>query len=68
LNVEEYGLLNLRVGFRAARGWSGQLWARNLLDEQYFEQLLPAAGNAGHYAAVLGDARTYGLTLRYEFE
>lgn len=68
LNVEEYALLNLRVGFRAARGWSGQLWARNLLDEQYFEQLLAAGGNAGHYAAVLGDARTYGLTFRYDFE
>ena len=37
----------------------------NLLGKNYFEQLLPAAGNAGHYAAVLGDPRTYGVTLRY---
>jgi iron complex outermembrane receptor protein len=63
-----YGLLNLRVGFRAARAWSGHLWVRNALDEQYVEFLLPAAGNAGHYAAVVGDARIYGATLRYVFE
>jgi iron complex outermembrane receptor protein len=38
-----------------------------LLDVDYFEQLLPAAGNAGHYAGVLGDPRTFGITLRYGF-
>src|SRR6185436_15708493 len=46
-------------------GWSGYLWARNVLDEQYFEQLLaaPAGNGAGHYGAVLGDPRVYGATL-----
>jgi iron complex outermembrane receptor protein len=68
LVADSYGLLNLRVGFRAARAWSGHLWVRNALDENYVEFLLPAAGNAGHYAAVLGDGRTYGATARYSFE
>jgi iron complex outermembrane receptor protein len=68
LLADGYGLLNLRVGFRAARAWSGHLWVRNALDEEYVELLLPAAGNAGHYAAVLGDGRTYGATFRYSFE
>lgn len=67
LNIEGYALLNGRLGFRANEGLSLFLWARNLLDKDYFEQLLPAAGNAGHYAAVLGDPRTYGVTLRYSF-
>jgi iron complex outermembrane receptor protein len=66
LNVETYTLFNLRVGFRAAN-WAAYLWSRNLFDEEYFEQLLPAAGGAGHYAAVLGDPRTYGVSLRYSF-
>jgi len=57
----------LRVGYRAANGWSGYLWARNALDEQYFEQLLAAGGNAGQYAAVLGDPRTVGATFRFSF-
>ncbi len=67
LNIEGYSILNGRLGFRTPEGVSAFLWARNLLDQNYFEQLLPAAGNAGHYAAVLGDQRTYGVTLRYSF-
>ena len=65
LNIEGYTLLNGRVGFRATEGLSVFLWGRNLLNKDYFEQLLPAAGNAGHYAAVIGDPGTYGITLRY---
>jgi len=65
LNINGYSIFNGRIGFRASEGLSVYVWGRNLLDKNYFEQLLPAAGNAGHYAAVLGDQRTYGLTLRY---
>jgi iron complex outermembrane receptor protein len=67
LSVDGYSIVNARVGFRAAK-WSAYLWARNLLDENYVEQLLVAGGNAGQYAAVLGDPRTYGVTVRYSFE
>ena len=65
LNIEGYALLNARVGFRAANGLSVLIWGRNVLSKDYFEQLLPAAGNAGHYSAVLGDPSTYGITLKY---
>ena len=67
LNIEGYALLNTRLGFRANEGLSVFFWARNILDVNYFEQLLPAGGNAGHYAGVLGDQRTFGTTLRYSF-
>ena len=67
LNVDGYVLLNARLGFQASQGISFFVWSRNLLDKDYFEQLLPAAGNAGHYAAVLGDQRTFGATIRYSF-
>jgi iron complex outermembrane receptor protein len=67
LNIKGYGLLNARAGFKAPHGVSGYVWARNLLDKDYFEQLLPAGGNAGQYAGVLGDQRTFGVTLRYAF-
>ncbi len=67
LNIDPYYLLNGRVGFRVSSGLTAFLWARNLFNEQYFEQLLPAAGGAGHYAAVLGDPRTFGATFRYSF-
>ena len=65
--IDGYSTVNARVGFRASK-WSGYLWVRNLLDEDYIEQLLVAGGNAGQYAAVLGDPRTYGVTVRYSFE
>ncbi len=68
LNVDGYTLLNARAGFRASEGISFFIWSRNLLDKNYFEQLLPAAGNAGHYAAVLGDPRTFGVTLKYSWK
>ncbi|TDB67322.1 TonB-dependent receptor [Arundinibacter roseus] len=67
LNIDGYTLLNARAGFRASNGLSILIWSHNLLNKDYFEQLLPAAGSAGHYAAVLGDQRTFGTTLRYSF-
>ena len=65
--IDGYSIVNARVGFRATK-WSGFLWARNLTDTDYIEQLLVAGGNAGQYAAVLGDPKTYGVTVRYSFE
>ncbi|MFD2742899.1 MULTISPECIES: TonB-dependent receptor [Sphingobacterium] len=65
LVVPGYTLVNPRIGFRSQDGVSVTVWARNVFNTNYFEQLLPGAGNAGHYAAVLGDPRTYGITLRY---
>lgn len=67
LNIDGYALINGRLGFRANNGLSAFIWGRNLLDKDYYEQLLPAGGNAGHFAGVLGDPRTYGATLRYSF-
>ncbi|MFV8440768.1 TonB-dependent receptor [Flavobacterium sp. LB2P44] len=68
LVVNSYALLNGRIGFRASEGLSIYIWGRNLLDKDYFEQLLPAGGNAGQYAGVLGDQRTYGITLIYSLQ
>ncbi len=65
LNIEGYSLLNGRIGFRSVKGVSISVWGRNVLNQNYFEQLLPGAGGVGQYAAVLGDPRTYGLTLRH---
>ncbi len=64
LVVEEYSLVNARIGFRAASGWGIHLWARNLLDKDYYELLTAAPGNSGLYVGQPGDGRTVGLTLR----
>jgi iron complex outermembrane receptor protein len=67
LNIDGYALVNGRVGVRVSTGISASIWARNLFNKDYYEQLLPAGGNAGHYAGVLGDPATYGITLRYSY-
>ncbi len=67
LNIDGYTLVNGRIGYKVTTGLSAYVWGRNLFNKDYFEQLLPAGGNAGHYAGVLGDPATWGLTLRYAF-
>lgn len=67
LNIEDYSLLNGRFGFRASNGISIYVWGRNLANTDYYEQLLAAPGSAGQYAGILGDPRTYGVTMRYSF-
>ncbi len=67
LNIDGYSLVNGRIGFRASNGISIFIWGRNLFNTNYYEQLLAAPGNAGHYAGIVGDPRTYGTTLRYTF-
>ena len=64
LIVDGYTLLNIRVGYRAADGWTLSLWSRNLLNTDYYDLLSPAPGNTGLYVGQPGDGRTIGLTLR----
>ena len=49
LVVDGYSLLNARVGFRWADGWTLSVWSRNLLNKDYFELLSAAPGNTGLY-------------------
>jgi len=67
MNIPGYGLVNARTGFRNPNGLSAFVWARNLFNKNYYEQLLPASGSTGLYAAVLGDPVTFGITMRYQF-
>jgi iron complex outermembrane receptor protein len=64
LVVDGYSLLNARVGFRWAEGWSMSVWSRNLLDRNYFELLSAAPGGSGLYVGVPGDPRTIGVALK----
>ncbi|MBC7650697.1 MAG: TonB-dependent receptor [Deinococcales bacterium] len=66
LNIGGYGLLNARIGFKSDN-FTIFAWGRNITGTNYFEQLQAAAGNSGVYVGVLGDPRTYGVTLRFSF-
>ncbi len=67
LNIDGYSLTNARLGFRASNGISLFVWSRNLFNKNYYEQLLAAPGSYGQYAGIVGDQRTYGVTLRYTY-
>ena len=62
--IDGYSLVNARVGFRWSEGWSVSLWARNLLDKNYYELLSAAPGNSGLYVGLPGDPRTIGVMKR----
>ena len=65
LVVPGYTLLNARAGVRWDDRLSISVWARNLLDEQYFELLSATPGNTGLYVGQPGDERTLGISLRW---
>ncbi|MES2497381.1 MAG: TonB-dependent receptor [Pseudomonadota bacterium] len=60
-----YHLTNARIGFRSPDGgWDAGLFVRNLFDTRYESIINPSAFNTGQSTAILGDPRTYGLTLK----
>lgn len=64
--IPGYTLLNARLGVRTLDGLVDlQLWARNLLNKDYYLSL--SAGNTGAVTGTLGDPRTYGVTVRTKF-
>ena len=63
--VKGYGLTNVSIGVRHPDGrWDVSVYARNLFNTHYFNNIGPAAFNTGQYSGGPGDPRTYGVTLR----
>ena len=68
--IHSYGLVNLQLGVRPENArWEVSLWARNLLDKNYFTALNAPSGvfGSGYVVGTLGDPRTLGATLRLSF-
>ena len=65
--IESYDLSNARIGLRGRRLWDVSVWVRNVFDEDYTASVYPLYG-VGDYGAFAGDARTYGATLRLNFD
>ncbi|MCU0760179.1 MAG: TonB-dependent receptor [Steroidobacteraceae bacterium] len=65
--IDGYGVLNASAGLRGAGPWDLLLWARNLLDEDYLQNVTVQAGNSGLVVGTPGDPAAFGLTLRARF-
>jgi len=62
--IRGYTLANANIGYRFASGIEAILWARNLLDADYLQNLTVQAGNSGLIVGTPSDPRTIGATLR----
>jgi outer membrane receptor protein involved in Fe transport len=47
--------------------WSAELWAQNLLNEDYYQVVVDQPLQSGTYAAFLGQPRFWGVTLRARY-
>jgi iron complex outermembrane receptor protein len=65
-----YGLVNARIALSDAdQRWEVALWGKNLTDETYNIGVFDLLENSfvGQYFNVLGDPRTYGVEVRFNY-
>ncbi len=62
--IRGYGVVNASIGFRAGGRWEVAVFARNLFDKNYIQNLTVQAGNSGLIVGTPSDPRSFGLTLR----
>ncbi len=63
--IRGYNLTNANIGYRFADGLEVIVWARNLLDADYIQNLTIQAGNSGLILGSPSDPRTIGGTVRF---
>jgi iron complex outermembrane receptor protein len=64
--IDGYTLVNASVGYRRSN-WEVALFARNLFDEDYIQNLTIQAGNSGLVVGTPSDPRLVGVTLRARY-
>ncbi|OYU14636.1 MAG: TonB-dependent receptor [Alphaproteobacteria bacterium PA4] len=63
--IPGYNVTNASIGFRAAKGWTVTVFARNLFNSNYIQNLTTQAGNSGLILGTPSDPRIIGATLRF---
>jgi len=63
--IRGYNLTNANIGYRFADGLELIVWARNLRDADYIQNLTVQAGNSGLILGNPSDPRTIGGTVRF---
>jgi iron complex outermembrane recepter protein len=65
--IRGYTLVNASLGFRDPGHWEVSVWARNLLNRNYMQNLTVQAGNSGLIVGTPSDPRFLGATARVMF-
>ncbi len=63
--IDGYSVTNASVGYRFARGWQVEVFARNVFDEEYITALTIQTGNSGLILGQAGEPRTVGVAFRF---
>ncbi|VWX54319.1 TonB-dependent receptor [Novosphingobium sp. 9U] len=63
--IKGYNLTNASIGYRSNQGWEVSVFARNLFDKDYIQNLTIQAGNSGLILGTPSDPRTVGVTFRF---
>jgi iron complex outermembrane recepter protein len=68
-HADSFGLMNLQFGIQGREDrWRAWIWARNLADTDYYTTLATGTPfSSGATIGLLGDPRTYGISLRAGF-
>ena len=62
--ITAYNLTNASIGVRFGKGWEVAVFARNLFDANYIQNVTIQAGNSGLILGTPSDPRVVGVTLR----
>jgi iron complex outermembrane receptor protein len=62
--IKGYTLVNASIGFRASKTWEVAVFARNLFNKDYLQNVTVQAGNSGLIVGTPSDPRMFGITLR----
>ena len=62
--IEAYNVTNASFGYRSNKGWEVAVFARNLFQSIYIQNLTIQAGNSGLILGSPGDPRVVGITFR----
>ena len=63
--IAGYNLTNASIGYRGRGGWSAALFARNLFNRNYLQNLTTQAGNSGLILGTPSDPRIIGATVGF---
>jgi iron complex outermembrane receptor protein len=64
----EINMINASFGMSWNNGLEFNLWGRNLTDDQFLQSSFPSVAQFGSYSGYPNTPRTYGATVKYNFE
>jgi len=65
--IKGFTVVNASLGLRTGARWEVSVWARNLFDRNYMQNLTVQAGNSGLIVGTPSDPRIVGVAVRASF-